>query len=167
VGIPLQNKEDLMGLDMYLYGDLYLSEYGTKEEKERRARVLEALSDLKEFVTNDAGIRMEIPLGYWRKANAIHAWFVNQCGGGVDECQRIPVPREKIEELKKICEEILAKKDNIKEEEVERLLPPQSGFFFGNTEINEYYFEDLEQTVNILDRALKSPYEEFVYRASW
>ena len=29
----------------------------------------------------------EVCVAYWRKANAIHSWFVENCQDGVDECQ--------------------------------------------------------------------------------
>lgn len=33
-------------------------------------------------------------VGYWRKANAIHAWFVKNVQGGVDNCQSHEVSKE-------------------------------------------------------------------------
>lgn len=47
-------------------------------------------------------------IGYWRKANAIHGWFVNECADGVDECQEIPVSREQLERLLAVTREVLA-----------------------------------------------------------
>lgn len=34
------------------------------------------------------------------------------------------------------------------------LLPTRDGFFFGGTEYDEYYFKDLEDTKDILERAI-------------
>jgi len=42
-------------------------------------------------------------VGYWRKANAIHGWFVRECGNNVDECQEIVVPKIKLLELQAQC----------------------------------------------------------------
>jgi hypothetical protein len=47
---------------------------------------------------------------YWRKANAIHGWFVRECASGVDECQPIFVPRHKLRELRNDCVQALADK---------------------------------------------------------
>ena len=77
-------------------------------------------------------------VGYWRKANAIHKWFVDNCAKGVDECQRIYVDRDKMEDLLEIVTRVLSRK-----EEAERRLPTQSGFFFGDTTYDEWYYKDL------------------------
>ena len=42
-------------------------------------------------------------VGYWRKANAVHGWFVRECANGVDECQEIPVSKIKLLELQAHC----------------------------------------------------------------
>lgn len=46
-------------------------------------------------------------VAYWRKANQIHNWFVQHCGGGEDNCQRIYVSREDLEALLKTCKQVL------------------------------------------------------------
>ena len=54
--------------------------------------------------------------------------------------------------------------------DAEDLLPTTSGFFFGSTDYDEYYLQDLEKTVELL-----TPYLEekddwsvgYVYQASW
>ena len=38
-------------------------------------------------------------IGYWRKANAVHSWFVENCQDGIDECQLSEVSREDLEDL--------------------------------------------------------------------
>jgi hypothetical protein len=47
------------------------------------------------------------------------------------------------------------------------LLPSQSGFFFGNTEYDEYYFGDLIQTIEIIEDCLSDDDAEFEYHSSW
>ena len=106
---------------------------------------------------------VSIDAGYWRKANAIHDWFVRECQGGVDECQPSYVAREQLVELKELCEQVLADKTKAAE-----LLPTTSGFFFGSTDYDEYYFQDLESTIEIIDRTLTLPSEwDIEYRSSW
>jgi hypothetical protein len=46
--------------------------------------------------------------GYWRKANAIHNWFVQNVQNGVDDCDIYLVTREQLEQLKEACEMVLA-----------------------------------------------------------
>jgi hypothetical protein len=67
-------------------------------------------------------------------------------------------------ELKGACELVLA--DNSK---ISELLPPTSGFFFGNTEIDDYYFRDLRNTINFIDKALALQDKGYniYYQASW
>jgi hypothetical protein len=49
-------------------------------------------------------------VGYWRKANAIHGWFVRELADGVDECQEIPVSKIKLMELQALCLTALVKR---------------------------------------------------------
>jgi len=144
-----------MGLDMYLYGKWYLSEFDDKEKKLREevAKVLKTTNKVKE-ITFD--------FGYWRKANHIHKWFVDNIQEGGDDCKEYYVDIEKLEELKKLCEEVLA--DNDKAED---LLPTQSGFFFGGTEYDEDYFEELKNTIEIINKALQNKELDFYYTSSW
>ena len=37
--------------------------------------------------------------GYWRKANAIHQWFVHNAQNDNDDCKKYPVKRKKLESL--------------------------------------------------------------------
>jgi hypothetical protein len=49
-------------------------------------------------------------------------------------------------------------------------LEPTAGFFFGNTEKDEYYYSDVERTVDTLNALLASTVDEyysFYYQASW
>jgi hypothetical protein len=102
-------------------------------------------------------------IGYWRKSNAIHYWFVNTLANGVDECQEIKVTHEDLCKLLDLCNVI---KNN--HEIAEELLPTRSGFFFGNTSYNEGYFSDIDETIKILtDVITLYPDSEFVYQASW
>jgi len=78
---------------------------------------------------------------YWRKANAIHQWFVENVQYGEDDCHIYEVDVDQLKELLAVCEEVLA--DRSKAEE---LLPTQAGFFFGSLEYDEWYWDDVKQT---------------------
>ena len=100
---------------------------------------------------------------YWRKANAIHAWFVKNVQDDVDNCGNYAVDREQLVELRDLCKEVLANREKAAE-----LLPSQTGFFFGGTEYDEYYFGDLERTVEGIDECLAWPDDwNFEYHSSW
>jgi hypothetical protein len=52
----------------------------------------------------------------------------------------------------------------------DKLLPPQAGFFFGSTAVDEGYVEDLKDTIKIIDALPldeKSYDVSYVYRSSW
>lgn len=101
-------------------------------------------------------------LGYWRKANAIHGWFVRTLADGRDECQRIKVTRKQLAELRKLCLIVIADRTL-----AQALLPPTKGFFFGGYDIDEWYVHDLRVTVETIDSVLNTKKRVFVYNASW
>jgi hypothetical protein len=98
---------------------------------------------------------------YWRKANAIHKFFTD-LDGGVDECQVIAVTGKDLHNLAEKCQKALDRP-----EEAHNILPTQSGFFFGSTEYDMYYFADLEDTVKFIYTLNPTDAQEFTYRASW
>lgn len=165
-----------MGLDMYLYADKYVSrtdwtnhDYSSGEQPPANPVFDEIVSTLKadKLVDNEyTGITVSIPVGYWRKANAIHSWIVENCAGGVDECQTIGISKSKAEELVSLCKQVIKDKSLAGE-----LLPPQAGFFFGSLDIDEWYINDLKHTVTVFEKVLKAgergEIEDITYRASW
>ena len=156
-----------MGLDMYLYAKKFLSSSSWSNVDECKkvksiARLMKGTKFLKEDDLQFAEVKLQ--LAYWRKANAVHRYFIDKCAGGKDECQDIYVEREMLQKLVNDCQTVLNDKRQARE-----LLPTQSGFFFGGTDYDEYYYEDLENTVEMLNKILKDSPEdwEFEYRASW
>lgn len=133
----------------------------------------------------------------WRKANAIHAWFVKNVQDGKDDCKEYYVSTEQLRELRDLCvkvtnaSELVAGKikngrsynvqhpngiDNvqdgkfIKDPTVAReLLPPQEGFFFGSYDYDEWYLEDIKRTAEELTKVLDEGEGEgsYYYSSSW
>lgn len=106
-----------------------------------------------------------IEVGYWRKANAIHKWFVDNIQDGNDNCKSYKIGIEDIIKLKEICEQVKGNTAHTYE-----LLPTQEGFFFGSTEYDECYFEDIDLTIEICDRVLnefKGNNYELTYTSWW
>ena len=100
---------------------------------------------------------------YWRKSNQVHNWFVTNAQDGEDNCQPHSVSREQLEELRDLCRAVLA--DNDKAEE---LLPTRPGFFFGAIDYDEWYYYDLQYTVEKIDEVLKDDrYLYFEYCSWW
>lgn len=142
-----------MGLDMYLHKRTWIG----VEARERLT--MNGLPDTVEpsrvnYVAEDAG--------YWRKANAIHRWFVEHVQGGNDDCGLYEVSRDQLQALQRSVDTVLAHPDM-----AAQLLPTQEGFFFGCTEYGEYYVEDLEETRRILKEALADTGAGFEYCSSW
>ena len=102
-------------------------------------------------------------IGSWRKANAIHHWIVENVQEGEDDCKEYLFERENMEELLKICK--VVDKNHLL---APKLLPTQTGFFFGSEEYDEYYFQDITDTIKILEEALKEEGNgDFYYQSSW
>lgn len=105
-------------------------------------------------------------VAYWRKANAIHKWFVDNIQDGIDDCrEHRPITKNDLETLKDLCERVLNNHDLAPE-----LLPTMPGFFFGNYEYDECYFEILETTVEICDRIIETfDFNNYFlfYESSW
>ena len=103
---------------------------------------------------------------YWRKANQIRQWFVSNCGYKEDaDCVAFPLTREQLIKLRDDCAAVL--NGDVLAEEV---LPTSDGFFFGNTEYDEWYFKDLEYTYKEVDRVIKETdwdAEEVCYYEWW
>ena len=107
-------------------------------------------------------------VGYWRKANAIHRWFVENVQNGVDDCGRYNVSKEQLEELLENCKEVI--KNHLNEEDDYSILPTEDGFFFGSTEYDEWYYEDISSTIKILEKVLaETDFENYqiTYQSSW
>jgi len=164
-----------MGLDQYLYARKFISSnnYSRDEEGKFNATPNPEFSNIMEQsglpldinkYTFAGSANVAIQVGYWRKANAIHGWFVDELAKGVDECQEIYVPREKLSELRDLCKSVLKKPAMAGE-----ILPPTSGFFFGSSEVDEWYMDDLKTTVEMIDFILANTSDDydFFYQASW
>ena len=83
----------------------------------------------------------------------------------MDNCGEYLVSKQDLETLLLICKQALEDKNK-----AASLLPTQQGFFFGGQEYDDWYFDDLESTVEILEKALNFYNEKIVdiyYRASW
>ena len=152
-----------MGLDMYLYAEKYLSgkDWDPKDQATNK-KVRKLLPDM--FLSGNLDVVLvKFETAYWRKSNQIHQWFVDNCQDGVDDCKEYYVGREQIEQLIELCKTAVANKDM-----APSALPTQDGFFFGGTEYDEWYYKDLEATVEMLGKCLGLPdVWQFTYRSSW
>jgi hypothetical protein len=151
-----------MGLDMYLTARRYVSEHTDKELFDELQKV---------DVPNKGPMEVkgiEFEAMYWRKANAIHKWFVDNVQKGVDDCDSYYVEKDKLEDLIEVCRQILENRSKAQE-----LLPAQNGFFFGSADYDEYYFEYVQRTHDRLQEVIKAVKSDdgwnwsFFYQSSW
>ena len=150
-----------MGLDMYLSKKTYVKYWEHNGDDNYEVKVTKAGQPTKINPKKVSYIVEEV--GYWRKANQIHQWFVNNCQDGVDDCRDAYVSREKLEELLNLCKIVIIDKDK-----AEQLLPTASGFFFGSTGYDEWYYQDIQSTIEILEEALSDEdADHFEYHSSW
>lgn len=154
-----------MGLDMYLSAKKYLSKYFDASDSEK-INAINEIFGLEGDEENDYGAQeVKFRVAYWRKANAIHQWFVENCQEGEDDCDEYYVPREKLKELMELCDTIIKSPQQAIE-----LLPTRSGFFFGSTEYDDFYMGDVQHTADRLKKILEDSSLQkcdFYYQSSW
>ena len=150
---------------MYLSAEKFISGYEHSKD-ENFSKILGLLNiDEKDA---DRSVEVNVGVGYWRKANAVHNWFVQNVQGGEDNCARYYVSQEQLEQLKADCEDSLRAYLDGDKAEAENIMAPTSGFFFGSTEIDEWYAKDLNHTIAIVDKVLtKFKDYSIYYRSSW
>ena len=156
-----------MGLDMYLYRKTYVKNRDYMDDGKKWAVTVSRGGEQIPVAQVDPAriVYVTEEVAYWRKANQVHAWFVREVQGGEDQCEPHYVEQGQLAELVSLCRQVLADHSLARE-----LLPAQSGFFFGGTDYDEYYFGDLEETVRMLEPLLTDEARslgEFEYRSSW
>lgn len=137
-----------MGLDMYLKRKKYVG--ANFEHRNVKGTIDISVNGNKLPIDFSRVSYIEEEFGYWRKANAIHNWFVDNVQDGVDDCKEYYVSQSKMEELLELCKKVKENHDLASE-----LLPRQAGFFFGSQEYDDLYFSDIDDTIEILESALE------------
>lgn len=191
-----------MGLDMYLDVSTYVQKPQEWQKPEARAEYEVQWKKLLPLLPAEPseeafGVKLSYTVAYWRKANAIHQWFVDNVQDGEDNCQRSWVSIDKLNELLSVCHEVIKNSELIeghvsngqtftsetgwvnnyeegqviaRPEVVAELLPTQEGFFFGGTGYDQWYLEDVKSTVTQIQSVLAQYQDksvDFYYQASW
>ena len=154
-----------MGLDMYLSKRTYVKRWDHQKPENQHEVIVNRGGKPREDIDNSRISEVIEQVMYWRKANAIHAWFVQNVQEGVDDCKEYWVGEEKLQELVDLCSKVVETKDTT-------LLPPQTGFFFVSQEADDWYFIDLADTVKNLTKELElykntKSSGDFYYQSSW
>lgn len=156
-----------MGLDMWLY---------TNSKK-----VANEVNDLNDEWEGN----FQAPRGIaicWRKANAIHRWFVANAQNGNDDCGMYEVDVNDLARLHDACKEVLESTELVTAEiengkllqngewvsnivkgqkladptKAMELLPTTDGFFFGSTAYDQYYWWDIQYTMEKLEKLMEN-----------
>lgn len=183
-----------MGLDQYLKAKKYVSGWKSDPDSEYE-KIVELLGQAS--VKGGPGMTIEMTAAYWRKANAIHKWFVDNAQDGNDDCGEYHVEKHQLKALVECCKTVM-ETVNITEGLVgdgsthypdgtvehhttkgrvitnpgvaNRLLPTTDGFFFGSTDYDEWYIQDLERTIEQLEPIINGDEfdgYELYYQSSW
>lgn len=182
-----------MGLDMYLNKKYYVKNWG-HTPKDSIHKISIKKGGKKAPIPTDKISYVETQEIQWRKANAIHKWFVDHCQGGVDDCRQVYVSSDKLRELlAAVCDVLGMSKlvpgkvktgsvcengkwtDTFEEGMViedpttaQQLLPTAAGCFFGSYDYDQWYLDDLTFTKKELERILNDDDEgDFFYQSSW
>ena len=164
-----------MGLDMYARRKLYVKQWSHQKPEERYTVHVERGGKPIVGFQADRVSSVDEEVMYWRKANHIHAWFVDNVQDGKDDCREYEVDWDKLRELHGVCFDVMSasklvkgmvhhyetwdKKTDamvvhrrpgqvIKNPSVAKeLLPTKKGFFFGTDEYDEDYLCEIERTL--------------------
>lgn len=174
-----------MGLDMYLTRKVYV---GLNYEHNRTGESKVVINDKENDTTKLKELVFEA--AYWRKHNALHAYFVDRIQDGEDDCKEYYVDREILQEIIDKSKEDMKYLDSLKFQNSEKQkdmftgkkfsykiyedvdesklnFQTRGGFFFGSTDYDEYFYKDLQDTVEQLEEALKNEDGYFYYHSSW
>lgn len=100
---------------------------------------------------------------YWRKANHIHQWMVTNVQNDVDDCQSYPITQCHIEKF-------IEDATNAIKDDPEKYMPCSSGFFFGSTDYNKWYYDELKKSIKQFKQLLKPSVQndwKIFYESSW
>lgn len=156
-----------MGLDMYLY------------KVNRSNKTTEELQEIDDDASPDNPLCEGFELeeyeylrgnytifhreAYWRKFNALHGWFVDNAQDGKDDCGYYKVDKTLLNELYNVLVDVQNTKNPEK-------LQPVGGFFFGSTKVDEWYWGDVENSIEQIGDIIQNfDWEKYdlYYHSSW
>ena len=113
--------------------------------------------------TNSLPLSTDSDVAYWRKFNALHGWFVDNVQIGIDNCDAYELTHDHLDDLNAVLNEVIRTKNP-------SLLAPRSGFFFGSSEADEYYWEKVNETSQMIkDLIIQTDWNEYklFYQSCW
>jgi len=180
-----------MGLDMYLYKKTYVQNWEHTPDERKHVITVKMGGKKRKDIKPERISEITESVGYWRKFNALHSWFVQELADGVDDCRELYVGEDGLKNAldvlqkvktaldkagKKVASIHVGWKDGEKmyedmevydADEVTKLLPTAEGFFFGGTEYDDYYYNEVCNTIKLFEELLEEEGGDFYYQASW
>ena len=103
---------------------------------------------------------------YWRKVNWLRRWIVDHTDYANDnDCVPFVLTKENVEALIADCEKVIKNKS-----QAPTIMPTQSGYFFGCTDYDEVYFDEIESVKEQFENVLNETdfeAQEIVYYEWW
>ena len=181
-----------MGLDMYLYKKTYVRQWAHRKPEDQFEVIVKKGGVTYPNIKSERISYVTEQIMYWRKANQIHGWFC-QNGDEITPEVSYRVSKTDLEVLMETCKTVLevlnkAPKKTVQvvggwkdgeqymvdvevydEDVIRDILPPTEGFFYGTYEIDEWYKENIEETLKFLQEELPNceDDDEFEYYGSW
>ncbi|WP_416150318.1 hypothetical protein ACM26V_04875 [Salipaludibacillus sp. HK11] len=174
----IKRGELRMGLDMYLFSlpKIEGMEYDEIQSANARLRQLEEaqnetyekvkphIKHFEEFGMSWDSLMEEI--AYWRKANQIHHWFVENIRNGEDDpCFTEIVTKNHLQDLYNLCLKVFTNRNNPQDS-----LPTRPGSYFGRYGYDDFYYWQIEDTKSLLENLLDNFNFEthyLLYQCSW
>lgn len=153
-----------MGLDMYLYKKHYVKNWDWMADHEKHTISIKKGKKKLDHIKPDRVCSVVEEVMYWRKFNALHKWFVDNVQEGVDDCKESFVDESDLKMLLETLTYVLENKDS-----AETILPTAQGFYFGNDEMDDNYWNYVKSTIIQLKDLLEEDNKgaSFYYRSSW
>lgn len=159
---------------MHAHRRLYVEQWPHQRDDERYSVKLARGGRPVPGIDPDRITYVEEEVMYWRKANHIHSWFVENVQDGDDDCGTYYISTEALKKLLSVCEDVINAsklvdgqvydgtaydKDHpdglvkrrpgkvIEDATVAKeLLPTREGFFFGCYEYDRDYLDEVKRT---------------------
>ena len=184
-----------MGLDMYLFKETYIGAARNPHVKvSMTIQTTKSKRKKTKTIENMKIVSVEEEVAYWRKANAIHGWFLRHVYNEEPHTNRIEVKPYQLVRLLEICKTVIEKAElkpgrifsgylwkngentptfmnglvcnNMSE--LKRLLPREDGPFFGPQSYDEYYVQEVKDTIDMLKSIdFNEPNTRYFYMANW
>ncbi len=159
--------------------------YESTERKSHHMSVKQLAKEMSTVIEKDFySAKVTVDVAYWRKANQIFEWFNEHASMKGEDDTDFDVTEDEIIALYKLCKYlsetlklvegkvIVERKigrngkeevtygvgevlDEASQKIAQEMLPTQAGFFFGSTEYDKWYLEDVKSTVAQLEPIVK------------